>query len=62
MVSQTQEEAETGTRAEDMAPGQSAGATFGFQDVPLDEKQTMVDAVFHKVARRYDLMNDLMSV
>jgi demethylmenaquinone methyltransferase / 2-methoxy-6-polyprenyl-1,4-benzoquinol methylase len=34
---------------------------FGFRDVPLDEKQALVDDVFHKVARRYDLMNDLMS-
>ena len=34
---------------------------FGFANVPLDEKQGMVDDVFHKVADRYDLMNDLMS-
>jgi demethylmenaquinone methyltransferase/2-methoxy-6-polyprenyl-1,4-benzoquinol methylase len=34
---------------------------FGFSDVPLDEKQGRVDDVFHSVARRYDLMNDLMS-
>ncbi len=34
---------------------------FGFRDVPLAEKQGMVDGVFHSVARRYDLMNDLMS-
>jgi demethylmenaquinone methyltransferase/2-methoxy-6-polyprenyl-1,4-benzoquinol methylase len=34
---------------------------FGFKDVPLDDKQALVDDVFHKVARRYDLMNDLMS-
>lgn len=34
---------------------------FGFQDVPLSEKQARVDDVFHKVASRYDLMNDLMS-
>jgi demethylmenaquinone methyltransferase/2-methoxy-6-polyprenyl-1,4-benzoquinol methylase len=34
---------------------------FGFRDVPLGEKQALVDDVFHKVARRYDLMNDLMS-
>ena len=34
---------------------------FGFRDVPLDEKQTLVNDVFHSVARRYDLMNDLMS-
>jgi demethylmenaquinone methyltransferase/2-methoxy-6-polyprenyl-1,4-benzoquinol methylase len=34
---------------------------FGFTDVPLGEKQARVDDVFHKVAARYDLMNDLMS-
>src|SRR4030095_16425784 len=34
---------------------------FGFRDVPLSDKQGLVDDVFHKVARRYDLMNDLMS-
>ncbi len=35
---------------------------FGFRTVPLGEKQRMVDEVFHSVARRYDLMNDLMSM
>ena len=34
---------------------------FGYSKVPLDEKQGLVDDVFHKVAARYDLMNDLMS-
>lgn len=34
---------------------------FGFERVPLSEKQGRVDSVFHSVARRYDLMNDLMS-
>jgi demethylmenaquinone methyltransferase/2-methoxy-6-polyprenyl-1,4-benzoquinol methylase len=34
---------------------------FGYRDVPLTEKQTLVNEVFHSVARRYDLMNDLMS-
>jgi demethylmenaquinone methyltransferase/2-methoxy-6-polyprenyl-1,4-benzoquinol methylase len=34
---------------------------FGYRDVPLEDKQSLVDDVFHKVARRYDLMNDLMS-
>ena len=36
-------------------------AHFGFREVPLGDKQALVDDVFHKVARRYDLMNDLMS-
>lgn len=34
---------------------------FGYRDVPLAEKQMLVNDVFHSVARRYDLMNDLMS-
>jgi demethylmenaquinone methyltransferase / 2-methoxy-6-polyprenyl-1,4-benzoquinol methylase len=34
---------------------------FGYENIPLDEKQERVDEVFHKVATRYDLMNDLMS-
>ena len=34
---------------------------FGFRDVPLGDKQTLVNYVFHSVASRYDLMNDLMS-
>ena len=34
---------------------------FGEQTVPLEQKQGMVNAVFHGVADRYDLMNDLMS-
>ncbi|WP_181707928.1 bifunctional demethylmenaquinone methyltransferase/2-methoxy-6-polyprenyl-1,4-benzoquinol methylase UbiE [Chthonobacter rhizosphaerae] len=36
-------------------------AYFGFRTVDVAEKQDMVDEVFHRVARRYDLMNDLMS-
>ena len=34
---------------------------FGEQTVPLADKQGMVDDVFRSVARRYDLMNDMMS-
>jgi len=40
-------------------PGQTTH--FGFRDVPLEDKQTLVNSVFHSVAQRYDLMNDLMS-
>jgi demethylmenaquinone methyltransferase/2-methoxy-6-polyprenyl-1,4-benzoquinol methylase len=35
---------------------------FGFVRVPLEAKQALVDEVFHTVADRYDLMNDLMSM
>jgi demethylmenaquinone methyltransferase / 2-methoxy-6-polyprenyl-1,4-benzoquinol methylase len=41
-------------------PGQTTH--FGFRDVSLGEKQTLVNDVFHSVASRYDLMNDLMSM
>ncbi len=34
---------------------------FGYSTIPLEDKQGRVDDVFHSVARRYDLMNDLMS-
>jgi demethylmenaquinone methyltransferase / 2-methoxy-6-polyprenyl-1,4-benzoquinol methylase len=36
-------------------------AHFGAREVPLADKQALVDDVFRSVARRYDLMNDLMS-
>jgi demethylmenaquinone methyltransferase / 2-methoxy-6-polyprenyl-1,4-benzoquinol methylase len=36
-------------------------ANFGARKVPLADKQALVDDVFRSVARRYDLMNDLMS-
>jgi demethylmenaquinone methyltransferase/2-methoxy-6-polyprenyl-1,4-benzoquinol methylase len=35
--------------------------SYGFQSVGAQEKQPLVNEVFHKVAKRYDLMNDLMS-
>ena len=34
---------------------------FGERTVPLEAKQGLVNDVFHSVADRYDLMNDLMS-
>jgi demethylmenaquinone methyltransferase/2-methoxy-6-polyprenyl-1,4-benzoquinol methylase len=34
---------------------------FGFRQVPLSDKQSMVDGLFASVAPRYDLMNDLIS-
>ncbi len=35
--------------------------SFGFRQVGSGEKQPLVNEVFHNVARRYDMMNDLMS-
>jgi demethylmenaquinone methyltransferase/2-methoxy-6-polyprenyl-1,4-benzoquinol methylase len=42
-----------------MSTGPSA--SFGFREVPEDEKEALVREVFSSVAKRYDLMNDLMS-
>lgn len=44
-----------------LGPDVGDATHFGFRDVPLGQKQALVDDVFHKVARRYDLMNDFMS-
>jgi demethylmenaquinone methyltransferase / 2-methoxy-6-polyprenyl-1,4-benzoquinol methylase len=44
-----------------MAKSTENHTDFGYRRVPLADKQGLVDDVFHSVARRYDLMNDLMS-
>ena len=35
---------------------------FGYKTVPVEEKQGHVAGVFHSVAAKYDMMNDLMSL
>src|SRR3989339_1024797 len=35
---------------------------FGFEEVPWSSKKEKVAEVFHSVASRYDLMNDVMSL
>src|SRR5262249_50625501 len=44
-----------------MAEPPDPTASFGYRDVPAEEKAGMVREVFESVAPRYDLMNDLMS-
>jgi demethylmenaquinone methyltransferase/2-methoxy-6-polyprenyl-1,4-benzoquinol methylase len=36
-------------------------ASFGLRDVEPSEKRRLVNGVFHSVAERYDIMNDVMS-
>ncbi|MTH99749.1 bifunctional demethylmenaquinone methyltransferase/2-methoxy-6-polyprenyl-1,4-benzoquinol methylase UbiE [Roseibium sp. RKSG952] len=47
-------------RTSDRAP-EDMPTSFGFRTVGEGSKQALVDDVFHKVADRYDVMNDLMS-
>jgi demethylmenaquinone methyltransferase/2-methoxy-6-polyprenyl-1,4-benzoquinol methylase len=42
------------------APG-GMQTSYGFRTVEDGEKQGLVNDVFHKVAKRYDIMNDVMS-
>ena len=48
-------------QASSSAPRPDEETHFGFSNVRLGQKQALVDDVFHKVADRYDLMNDFMS-
>jgi demethylmenaquinone methyltransferase/2-methoxy-6-polyprenyl-1,4-benzoquinol methylase len=43
------------------APEQEQTTHFGFQDVPKSQKAEKVAEVFHSVAAKYDLMNDVLS-
>ena len=45
-----------------MSPTEKRTTHFGYQEVPVDEKASRVADVFHSVAARYDVMNDLMSM
>jgi demethylmenaquinone methyltransferase/2-methoxy-6-polyprenyl-1,4-benzoquinol methylase len=45
-----------------MTDTQSQTTSFGFRDVPREEKSGLVRGVFDRSAARYDLMNDLMSL
>ncbi len=42
-------------------PEQEKTTHFGFQDVPESQKAGKVAEVFHSVAAKYDLMNDVLS-
>jgi demethylmenaquinone methyltransferase / 2-methoxy-6-polyprenyl-1,4-benzoquinol methylase len=45
-----------------MRDASAATTDFGFRRVPVAAKSGLVRAVFDSVARRYDVMNDLMSL
>ena len=43
-------------------PSNNATTHFGYETVPVPEKEKRVREVFRSVAARYDIMNDLMSL
>src|ERR1700761_1444458 len=45
-----------------MPKDQNGFTHFGYEEVPTTDKQKRVANVFSSVARRYDVMNDLMSL
>ncbi|WP_339337944.1 bifunctional demethylmenaquinone methyltransferase/2-methoxy-6-polyprenyl-1,4-benzoquinol methylase UbiE [uncultured Oceanicoccus sp.] len=44
-----------------MSDSESSDTHFGYKTVQREQKASMVAGVFHSVAAKYDLMNDLMS-
>ncbi len=45
------------------SPSDSENTThFGYEQVPVEEKEQRVGQVFRSVANRYDIMNDIMSL
>ena len=48
-------------QADNMVDDSEKTTHFGFRTVAKDDKEAMVAGVFHSVAAKYDLMNDLMS-
>ncbi|CEO95102.1 hypothetical protein PBRA_003868 [Plasmodiophora brassicae] len=43
-------------------PGDASTTDFGFSRVPVEQKADLVAEVFHRVASKYDIMNDIMSL
>ena len=46
----------------DKKSGENSTTHFGYRDVAVEEKASLVHGVFESVAGKYDLMNDLMSL
>ena len=45
--------------ADPSAPAPGEQASFGYREVPAEEKASLVRGVFESVAPRYDLMNEI---
>lgn len=58
-------ETQADTQADKQAPDLNEGNStthFGYQNVATEQKSSLVGQVFHSVATKYDMMNDLMSL
>jgi demethylmenaquinone methyltransferase/2-methoxy-6-polyprenyl-1,4-benzoquinol methylase len=51
-----------GNKQNQSSDSDSQKTHFGYQEVPFEEKARKVADVFHSVADKYDVMNDLMSL
>ena len=51
-----------GPEMNDSKPDKDSTTHFGFRQVPVAEKAALVGNVFHSVARKYDIMNDVVSL
>ncbi|HAB55957.1 MAG TPA: bifunctional demethylmenaquinone methyltransferase/2-methoxy-6-polyprenyl-1,4-benzoquinol methylase, partial [Cellvibrionales bacterium] len=52
---------DSGAGSKASSTGDQDTTHFGYQQVPTEEKASLVGEVFTSVASRYDIMNDLMS-
>jgi demethylmenaquinone methyltransferase / 2-methoxy-6-polyprenyl-1,4-benzoquinol methylase len=55
-------EKQSSTLDQQSTPADTDQTHFGFKNVAKSDKASMVAEVFHSVAAKYDLMNDLMSM
>lgn len=60
-MSQASQPSENNRQNSRVHKGEDMATSYGFQSVDEGEKQPLVNDVFHKVASRYDVMNDFMS-
>ncbi len=61
VAAMTQEKSQISASSSHAPADGGLSTSFGFENVRTEDKQAKVDAVFHEVADRYDVMNDLMS-
>lgn len=61
VVLRTSSSSPSSTTPDGSGGGDSTTTHFGYREVPVDEKVSLVREVFENVAPKYDIMNDVMS-